>query len=85
VLRTAGQLEEEKRDRRRRGVVPGKEQRHDLVAQLLIGQAGAILVFGVEQQAQDVRPPLAARQAARDLREDHRVEQRPCAVHRPPR
>ena len=53
--------------------MPGEEQRHDLVAQLLIGQAGAILVFGVEQQAQNVRCPLAARTPTGDLREDDRI------------
>jgi hypothetical protein len=58
---------------------------YDLVAQLPIGEARAILVFGVEQQAQNVRPPLAARPPTRDLRENHRVEPRPGAVHRPPR
>ena len=56
----AGELVEHERDRRGRGVVAGEQQRHDLVADLQVGERVAVLVAGVEQQAEDVLPALAA-------------------------
>ena len=52
----------------------GEQQRHHLVADLQVGERVAVLVVGVEQQAEDVLPALAGGAAAGDLRVDQRVE-----------
>ena len=50
--------------RGRRGLVPGDEQRHQLVAQLLVGHLAAVLVAGLEQQREDVVAFLEVGRAA---------------------
>ena len=52
----------------------GEQQGHYLVAHLHVGERVAVLVMGVEQQAEDVLAALAARAAAGDLRVDELVE-----------
>ncbi len=54
--------------------MPGEHQRHDLVADLQVGQRVGVLVVGVEQQAKDVLPALAGGAAVGDLGIDQRVE-----------
>ena len=39
---------------------PGEQQRHHLVADLQVAERVAVLVVGVEQQAEDVAAALAA-------------------------
>ena len=73
-LGVAGELVEHERDRRGGGVVAGEQERHDLVADLHVAERVAVLVVGVEQQAEDVRPALARGAAAGDLGVDQRVE-----------
>jgi len=54
--------------------VPGEHQRHDLIADLQVAERVAVLVSGVEQQAEDVLATLAGCAAAGDLRVDQLVE-----------
>ena len=63
----------------------GEHQRHDLVADVALGERRAVLVGGLEQQAEDVLAALALRAAAIDLAEDQRVQPRARADHPPPR
>src|SRR5207245_2353828 len=82
--RMAGQLVEQERDSRGRRVVAREQESHYLVAHLQIAQRIAVLVVGVEQQAEDVLAALAARAAVRDLRIDELVElARRCLQPRP--
>ena len=85
-MRVLGQLVEEEGDRRRGRVVAGEHQGHHLVADLLVGEAGAVLVAGLEQQAHDVLArAVGVRAAAGDLAEDQGVELAPGGVHARPR
>ena len=81
--RVAGQLVEEEGDGRGRRVVAGEHQRHDLVADVALGEPRTVLVGGLEQEGEDVLSALAARAAAIDLGEDQGVEA-PAGGHHPP-
>jgi hypothetical protein len=81
----ARELVEEEGDGRGRGVVAGEHQRHDLVADVALGERGALLVGGLQEQAEDVLAAFGARPPAIDLVEDQRVQPRPGADHPPPR
>ena len=63
-LGVAGELVEHEGDRRGRGVVTGEHQRHHLVADLQVGERGAVLVVRVEQQRRmsSPRSPEARRE-----------------------
>ncbi len=52
----------------------GEHQRHHLVADLEIAEAVAVLVLGVEEQAEDVQAALARPATLADLLVDERVE-----------
>ncbi len=52
----------------------GEQEGHDLVADLQVCERVAVLVVGVEQQAEDVLPAFSGGAAAGDLRVDQRVE-----------
>ena len=60
-LRLARELVEHERHGRGGGVVAGEQQRHHLVADLQVAERVAVLVVGVEQQAEDVVPALSGR------------------------
>ena len=68
--RVAQQALERPGERVRRRLVAGEHEREQLVAQLLVGQALAVLGLGLEQQREDVGALVAAGRAAR---RDHRV------------
>ena len=52
----------------------GEQQRHDLVADLQVGERVAVFVGGVEQQGEDVLAALAGGAPAGDLGVDQAVE-----------
>ncbi len=62
-----------------------EQQRHHLVAQVLVAEAPAVLVLRVEQQGEEVRAALAGRPPPGDLAEDDLVEPPPRRVHPRPR
>ena len=74
------------RQRRGGGLVTGHQQRHQLVAQLLVRHRAAVLVPGQEQQRQDVVALLEPRVAAAgadqiDQLAVHRLERAAEARH----
>ena len=75
MLQRAG---ERPRQRRRRGLVAADQQRHQVVAQLVVVERGAVVVAGVDQERQDVGRGAALvggqRAAARDLVEEDGVD-----------
>ena len=65
--------------------MPGEHQRHHLVADLGVAEAGPVLVAGGDQQAEDVQPlVVGVRPAPGDLAEDDLVEDGARAHHPPP-
>ena len=76
-LRVAGELVEEEGDGRGGRVVAGEQQRQDLVANLLVGEAVALRVLGLDQEPEDVLAGVALAAAAGDLAEDDPVERPP--------
>ena len=66
--------------------MPGEQQRHHLVAQLLRRTAASRPRRSASSSSDRMSTPRSpARPPPVDLGEDHPVEPRPCAVHRPPR
>ena len=61
--------------------MPGEQQRHHLVADLLIAELISFLVTRVDQQAEHVVAPLAGAPPPRDLLEDHGVERPARLLH----
>ncbi len=70
----AGELVEHERHGRGGRVVAGEQQRHDLVADLAVGEGGAMLVGGVHEQREHVLAARAAGAPAGDLRADQAGE-----------
>jgi hypothetical protein len=68
------ELVEEEGDRRGGRVVTREEQREDLVAHLIVGEALALRILRLDQQPEDVLAGIARPPAARDLAEDDAVE-----------
>ena len=64
--------------------MPGEHERHDLVANLQVGERVAVFVVGVEEQREDVLAPLAAAAAGGDLRVDQPVERAGCLLQTRP-
>ena len=58
-----------------RGLMSGHEERHGLVAELLVGHpAAALLVLSVQEHRQQIAPVLSAAAALGDDREDDLIE-----------
>ncbi len=79
------QLVEHERHRRGGGVVAREQERHDLVADLHVAERGAVLVLGVQQQAEDVVAAAAVPSPRGDLPVDHRVQLAGGPLHPRPR
>ena len=73
-VRVAGELVEHEGDGRGGGVVAGEQEGHDLVADLGVGQGGAVFVGGVDEQREDVIAALPGGAPAGDLRVDQARE-----------
>ena len=81
-LRRARQLVEEEGDRRRGGVVAGEQQRHDLVADVLVGELRPPSSSEASSSSERMSSPALSRSpAAIDFVVDQLVERGACALH----
>ena len=77
-VRVAGKLVHQERERRGRRVVAREHQRHELVADFLVGKPRAVLVLGRGQHPKDVAAvAIGVGAPARDLFVDDLVERTP--------